>query len=61
MYVVPGDISSKGCAFLAEAERLKGELPAQPTFTSLQGTLLMYERCVSRCSDSDSVAVARLS
>lgn len=45
-YDVPGDISSKGCAFLAEAERLKGELPAQPTLASLQGTLLMYERCV---------------
>ncbi|KAJ5128345.1 hypothetical protein N7526_006511 [Penicillium atrosanguineum] len=41
-YVVPGDISSKGCAFLAEAERLKGELPTQPTLASLQGMLLIY-------------------
>jgi hypothetical protein len=45
-YVVPGDISSKGCDFLAEAERLQGELPMQPSLASLQGTLLMYERCV---------------
>jgi hypothetical protein len=45
-YVVPGDISSKGCDFLAEAERLKGELPMQPSLASLQGTLLLYERCV---------------
>ncbi|KAJ5096345.1 hypothetical protein NUU61_005701 [Penicillium alfredii] len=43
-YVVPGDISSKGSDFLAEAERLKEEEPAQPSLASLQGTLLMYER-----------------
>lgn len=48
-YVVPGDISSKGCDFLAEAERLKAELPMQPSLASLQGTLLMYERCVETC------------
>ncbi|KAJ6104115.1 hypothetical protein N7523_010435 [Penicillium sp. IBT 18751x] len=51
-YVVPGDISSKGCAFLAEAERLKRELPEQPTIASLQGTLLMYGRyAMSRNDD----------
>ncbi|KAJ5389146.1 uncharacterized protein N7496_000214 [Penicillium cataractarum] len=51
-YVVPGDISSKGCDFLAEAERLKGELPMQPSLASLQGTLLMYERySMSRTDD----------
>ncbi|KAJ5484546.1 hypothetical protein N7453_012014 [Penicillium expansum] len=43
-YVVPGDISSKGCDFLAEAERLSGEESSQPSLTGLQGTLLMYER-----------------
>ncbi|KAJ5698146.1 hypothetical protein N7462_000151 [Penicillium macrosclerotiorum] len=43
-YVVEGDISSKGTDFLAEAERLKDELPVQPSLASLQGTLLMYER-----------------
>lgn len=52
-YVVPGDISSKGCDFLAEAERLKGELPMQPSLASLQGTLLMYERCVEIFATSD--------
>lgn len=49
-YVVPGDISSKGCDFLAEAERLKGELPMQPSLAALQGTLLMYERYVELVS-----------
>ncbi|KAJ5782086.1 hypothetical protein N7457_003860 [Penicillium paradoxum] len=43
-YVVPGDISSKGSDFLAEAERLKDEAPSQPSLAGLQGTLLMYER-----------------
>ncbi|EPS30971.1 hypothetical protein PDE_05925 [Penicillium oxalicum 114-2] len=43
-YVVPGDISSKGADFLAEAERLKRELPVQPSLTTLQGLLLLYER-----------------
>ncbi|KAJ5175603.1 uncharacterized protein N7482_001480 [Penicillium canariense] len=51
-YVVPGDISSKGCDFLAEAERLKDELPVQPSLASVQGTLLMYERyAMSRNDD----------
>jgi len=45
-YVVPGDISSKGSDFLAEAERLKEKEPAQPSLPVLQGTLLMYERYV---------------
>lgn len=45
-YVVPGDISSKGIDFLAEAERLKEEKPVQPSLAALQGTLLMYERYV---------------
>ncbi|KAJ5189883.1 hypothetical protein N7472_008897 [Penicillium cf. griseofulvum] len=43
-YVVPGDISSKGSDFLAEAERLRGEESSQPSLAGLQGTLLMYER-----------------
>ncbi|KAI1833065.1 transcriptional regulator family: Fungal Specific TF [Penicillium roqueforti] len=43
-YVVPGDISSKGSGFLAEAERLRGEENSQPSLAGLQGTLLMYER-----------------
>ncbi|KAJ5121073.1 uncharacterized protein N7515_009034 [Penicillium bovifimosum] len=43
-YVVPGDVSSKGRDFLAEAERLKDEAPSQPSLAGLQGTLLMYER-----------------
>ncbi|KOS47024.1 hypothetical protein ACN38_g2006 [Penicillium nordicum] len=43
-YVVPGDISSKGCDFLAEAERLRDEEGSQPSLAGLQGTLLMYER-----------------
>jgi hypothetical protein len=43
-YVVPGDISSKGNDFLAEAVRLKNEGPSQPSLAGLQGTLLMYER-----------------
>ncbi|QQK43763.1 C6 transcription factor, putative [Penicillium digitatum] len=43
-YVVPGDISSKGCDFLAEAEKLRGEENSQPSLAGLQGTLLMYER-----------------
>ncbi|KAJ5496262.1 hypothetical protein N7463_008249 [Penicillium fimorum] len=44
VYVVPGDISSKGSDFLAEAERLRGEESSQPSLTGVQGTLLMYER-----------------
>lgn len=43
-YVVPGDISSKGSDFLAEAERLRDEQPKQSSLASLQATLLMYER-----------------
>ncbi|KAJ5338941.1 hypothetical protein N7452_005669 [Penicillium brevicompactum] len=43
-YVVPGDISSKGSDFLAEAERLRNEGPSQPSLAGLQGTLLLYER-----------------
>jgi hypothetical protein len=43
---VPGDISSKGSDFLAEAERLRGEESSQPSLAGLQGTLLMYERLV---------------
>lgn len=43
---MPGDISSKGADFLAEAERLKRELPVQPSLTTLQGLLLLYERSV---------------
>ncbi|CAI7577430.1 unnamed protein product [Penicillium discolor] len=43
-YVVPGDISSKGCDFLAEAERLRDEESSQPSLAGLQGTLLMYGR-----------------
>lgn len=35
---------------MAEAERLKSELPVQPSLASLQGTLLMYERYVDICS-----------
>ncbi|KAJ5481085.1 hypothetical protein N7539_006979 [Penicillium diatomitis] len=51
-YVVPGDISSKGCDFLAEAERLRSELPLQPSLTTLQGLLLLYERyAMSRDDD----------
>ncbi|KAJ5929790.1 hypothetical protein N7454_006740 [Penicillium verhagenii] len=43
-YVVPGKIASKGCDFLAEAERLKELQSPQPSLVLLQGTLLMYER-----------------
>ncbi|KAJ5632111.1 C6 transcription factor [Penicillium lividum] len=43
-YVVPGNIASKGCDFLAEAERLKELQSTQPSLVLLQGTLLMYER-----------------
>lgn len=51
-YVVPGDISSKGCDFLAEAERLKADAPSRPSLATLQGTLLMYERyAMSRDDD----------
>ncbi|OQE27014.1 hypothetical protein PENFLA_c006G04930 [Penicillium flavigenum] len=51
-YVVPGDISSKGCDFLAEAERLRDEESSQPSLAGLQGTLLMYERyAISREDD----------
>ncbi|KAJ5559293.1 hypothetical protein N7535_009521 [Penicillium sp. DV-2018c] len=50
-YVVPGDVSSKGSDFLAEAERLRREAPAQPSLAALQGTLLMYERYAMSCED----------
>ncbi|KAJ5975081.1 hypothetical protein N7481_008788 [Penicillium waksmanii] len=51
-YVIPGDISSKGCDFLAEAERLKADTPSRPSLATLQGTLLMYERyAMSRDDD----------
>ncbi|KAJ5109691.1 hypothetical protein N7532_002336 [Penicillium argentinense] len=51
-YLVPGDISSKGSEFLAEAERLKEEVPSRPSLATLQGTLLMYERyAMSRDDD----------
>ncbi|KAL2824801.1 fungal-specific transcription factor domain-containing protein [Aspergillus cavernicola] len=43
-YVVPGDIMTKGCDFLAEAERLRDEEPEKLTLSYLQGTLLLYER-----------------
>ncbi|CAG8217854.1 unnamed protein product [Penicillium olsonii] len=46
-YVVPGDISSKGSDFLAEAERLKKEGSSQPSLAGLQGALLLYERSVA--------------
>ncbi|KAJ5895606.1 hypothetical protein N7495_007297 [Penicillium taxi] len=51
-YVVPGDISSKGCDFLAEAERLREEESSEPSLASLQASLLMYERyALSRSDD----------
>lgn len=51
-YVVPGDISSKGCDFLAEAERLKADSSSRASLATLQGTLLMYERyAMSRDDD----------
>lgn len=51
-YVIPGDVSSKGCDFLAEAERLKADAPSRPSLATLQGTLLMYERyAMSRDDD----------
>ncbi|KAJ5580231.1 uncharacterized protein N7459_006216 [Penicillium hispanicum] len=46
-YVVPGDISSKGSDFLAEAERLKEVQSSRPSLAKLQGTLLMHERYVN--------------
>lgn len=51
-YVDPGNIASKGCGFLAEAERLKELQDPQPSLVLLQGTLLMYERyAMSRNDD----------
>lgn len=50
-YVVPGDISSKGNDFLAEAERLKDMQSSQPSLALLQATLLMYERYSMSCND----------
>lgn len=43
-YVVPGDIMTKGADFLAEAERLRQQETARIGLSSLQGTLLLYER-----------------
>ncbi|KAJ5730935.1 uncharacterized protein N7483_005443 [Penicillium malachiteum] len=51
-YVDTGNIASKGCYFLAEAERLKDLQDPQPSLVLLQGTLLMYERyAMSRNDD----------
>ena len=37
---------TKGADFLAEAERLKQQETARIGLSSLQGTLLLYERCL---------------
>ena len=51
-YVVPGDIVSRGADFLAEAERLRDQETARIGLSSLQGTLLLYER-YSLAGDDD--------
>jgi hypothetical protein len=43
---VPGDLVTKGADFLSEAERLRGEESQKLSLAYLQGTLLLYERCV---------------
>lgn len=43
MYVVPGDIMTKGADFLAEAERLKEAEMGRVCLASLQATLLLHE------------------
>lgn len=51
-YVVPGDIMTQGASFLAEAERLRDQETARIGLSSLQGTLLLYER-YSLAGDDD--------
>lgn len=43
---MPGDLVTKGADFLSEAERLREEDTQKLSLTYLQGTLLLYERCV---------------
>ena len=50
-YVIPGDISSRGNEFLAEAERLKEMQSPRPSLAKLQGTLLLHERYVKQGTD----------
>ena len=50
---------TKGADFLAEAERLRDQETARIGLTSLQGTLLLYERLV--CHLSSLVHKVRIS
>ncbi|KAJ6151771.1 C6 transcription factor [Penicillium chermesinum] len=50
-YVVPGELSSKGNDFLAEAERLRAIQSPRPSLALLQATLLMHERYAMSCND----------